>query len=114
MKKSMMILIMAMSLSVSAQTTRFDRISWQLQLTTEQIQPSKQAFRQLEAAMKTLERTEPTLKPVATRRIMEAHKKTMKEILNEKQFEQYVKMLDLTLQNAIANTEHDETHTVSR
>ncbi|MBQ8154538.1 MAG: hypothetical protein IJ069_12850 [Prevotella sp.] len=105
MKKMMIAALMCcMVMSVYAQSENngltFDRMSSYLELTTSQVEPVKQAFSQFEKMMDSFNKMEDKSKQAeAWERIKSRHMKTMKEVLDEKQYEKYVSTFNQTANN---------------
>ena len=88
----------------TAQTQQsFDRISAVLELTTEQWQPVKTAFQQMNISLQTLAAMTPGLQmQQAWDKIQARHMRQMKRLLNQAQFGKYKEMFDLTTANEAA------------
>ena len=108
MKKMMIALVamVVMTMSANAQSVNndskltFDRISNYLDLRVDQREPVKTAMAQFTASMETcFQLKDGTKAGEAWEKVQNSHKKTMKKILDEKQYNKYVKMLDLTAEN---------------
>ena len=107
--KKMIFALMAMfvmTMSANAQSVNnesklsFDRLSSYLELTVDQVKPVKTAMAQFSSSMEAYYQLKDASKGAeAWEKIQANHKKTMKKILNEKQYEKYVQMLDLTVRN---------------
>lgn len=117
MKKMMIALVamLAMTLSANAQSNdnnsknSFDRMSSYLELTIDQIEPVKTAMAQFSNSMEAYYQLKDATKGSETwEKIQARHKATMKKVLNEKQYNKYVQMLDLTAKNT-AERMMDET-----
>ena len=115
MKKMMIALVamFVMTMSANAQSDNskltFDRLSSYLELTVNQIKPVKTAMAQFSSSMEAYYQLKDASKSAeAWEKIQARHKKTMKKVLNEKQYDRYVKMLDLTVKNT-AERMMDET-----
>jgi len=116
MKKMMIALVamFVMTMSANAQSDNnskltFDRLSSYLELTVNQIEPVKTAMAQFSSSMEAYYQLKDASKGAeAWEKIQARHKKTMKKVLNEKQYDRYVKMLDLTVKNT-AERMMDET-----
>ena len=109
MKKMIIALVamLAMTLSANAQSNdnnsknSFDRMSSYLELTTDQIEPVKTAMTQFSNSMEAYYQLKDASKGAeAWEKIQARHKATMKSILDEKQYNKYIQMLDLTAKNA--------------
>ena len=115
----MMIALVAMvmmTMSASAQSENngkpvtFDRMSNFLELRSDQIEPVKTAIAQFNSSMESYYQLKDSLKAgLAWEKIQERHKKTMKKVLDEKQYEKYVNMLNLTVKNAAERMMQDAT-----
>ena len=107
MKKMMIALVamFVMKMSANAQSDNkgklsFDRMSSYLELTVNQVEPVKMAMTQFSSSMEAYYQLKDASKGgEAWEKIQASHKKTMKKILNEKQYNKYVSMLDLTVKN---------------
>lgn len=107
MKKMMIALIamVMMTMSVNAQsdnmtTVSFDRISNFLELRIDQVEPMKTAMEQFNSSMEAYYQLDDVSKGgEAWEKIQARHKATIKKILDVKQYDKYVKMLDLTVKN---------------
>lgn len=117
MKKMIIALVamLAMTLSANAQSNdnnsknSFDRMSSYLELTIDQIEPVKTAMAQFSNSMEAYYQLKDATKGSETwEKILARHKATMKKVLNEKQYNKYVQMLDLTAKNT-AERMMDET-----
>jgi len=117
MKKMIIALVamLAMTLSANAQSNdnnsknSFDRMSSYLELTIDQIEPVKTAMAQFSNSMEAYYQLKDATKGSETwEKIQARHKATMKKVLNEKQYNKYVLMLDLTAKNT-AERMMDET-----
>ena len=83
----------------SAQT--FNRVSSYLELKVNQIEPVKKAMAQFENSMEAYYQLKDASQAAETwEKIQIRHKETMKNILDEKQYDKYLKTLDLTVKNA--------------
>ena len=105
----MMIALVAMfvmTMSTNAQSVNeskltFDRLSSYLELTVNQVEPVKTAMAQFSSSMEAYYQLKDASKgQEAWEKIQSNHKKSMKKILNEKQYKKYEQMLDLTIKNA--------------
>ena len=104
MKKMMIALIamVMMTMSVNAQSDNmtsasFDRISNFLELRIDQVEP---ALEQFNSSMEAYYQLDDVSKGgEAWEKIQARHKATIKKILDVKQYDKYVKMLDLTVKN---------------
>ena len=117
MKKMMIALVamFVMTMSANAQSNdnnsknSFDRMSSYLELTVDQIEPVKTAMAQFNSSMEAYYQLKDATKGSETwEKIQARHKATMKKVLNEKQYNKYVAMLDLTAKNT-AERMMDET-----
>lgn len=108
MKKMILALVamFAMTMSANAQSNEnqgklsFDRMSSYLELTTSQVEPVRTAMAQFSSSMEAYYQLKDVSKGgEAWEKIQANHKKTMKKVLNEKQYNKYVQMLDLTVKN---------------
>lgn len=117
MKKMMIALVamFVMTMSANAQSDgnngklTFDRISSFLELRIDQVEPVKTAMAQFTSSMEAFYQLKDASKGAeAWEKIQARHKSTMKNILDEKQYNKYVQMLDLTAKNT-AERMMDET-----
>lgn len=108
MKKMMIALVamVMMTMSANAQSVNndsqltFNRMSNYLELTINQIEPVKKAMAQFTTSVEVIYQMENASKAnEAWLKIQANHKAKMKQILNEKQYNKYTQMLDLTAQN---------------
>ena len=108
MKKMIFALVamVMMTMSANAQSNdnngklTFDRLANYLELRVDQIEPTKTAMAQFENSMQAYYQLQDASKAGVTwEKIQARHKATMKNILNEKQYNKYVSMLDLTVKN---------------
>ena len=108
MKKMIFALVamFVMTMSANAQSVNneskltFDRLSSYLELTIDQVKPVKTAMAQFSSSMEAYYQLKDASKGQETwEKIQANHKKSMKKILNEKQYKKYVQMLDLTVKN---------------
>ena len=107
MKKMMIALVamFVMTMSTNAQSVNdskltFDRMSSYLELRSNQIEPVKTAMAQFTASMETCFQLKDGSKAgEAWEKVQKNHKKAMKKILDEKQYDKYVQRLDLTAKN---------------
>lgn len=107
MKKMIFALVamLVMTMSVNAQSVNnesvsFGRMSSYLELRVDQVKPVKTAMSQFTSSMEALYQLKDASKAgEAWEKILASHKKTMKKVLNEKQYKKYVEMLDLTAKN---------------
>ena len=105
----MMIALVAMfvmTMSANAQSVNnesklsFDRLSSYLELRVDQRELVKTAMAQFNSSMEAYYQLKDASKGgEAWEKIQASHKKTMKKILNEKQYKKYIQMLDLTVKN---------------
>lgn len=119
MKKMIFALVamVMMTMSANAQSENnkqmtFERLSSYLELTISQVESVKTAMAQFTNSLEAYYQLKDTSKGgEAWEKIQARHKNTMKKVLNEKQYEKYVTMLDLTakntaermMENALAN-----------
>ena len=108
MKKMFFALVamVMMTMSANAQSNdnngnlTFDRLASFLELRINQIEPIKTAMAQFESSMQAYHQLQDASKSVVTwERIQARHKQTMKKILSDKQYDKYVKTLDMTVKN---------------
>ena len=108
MKKMIFALVamVMMTMSANAQSNdnnsklTFDRLASYLELTVNQIEPVKTAMAQFDNMLGTISyQQDASIAGEAWETIQARHKKTMKKILSEKQYDKYVKTLDLTAKN---------------
>ena len=105
----MMIALVAMfvmTMSANAQSVNndskltFDRLSSYLDLRVDQREQVKTAMVQFTTSMEACYQLSDASKAgEAWEKIQNSHKKTMKKILDEKQYKKYTQMLDLTAKN---------------
>ena len=104
----MMIALVAMfvmTMSANAQSNDnnnawFNRVSNYLELTINQVEPVKTAMAQLQTSVEAIYQAEDATKANETwQKVQANHKAKMKQILNEKQYNKYTQMLDLSAQN---------------
>ena len=100
-----LVAMVVMTMSANAQSVNdskltFDRMSSYLELRSNQIEPVKTAMAQFTASMETCFQLKDGSKAgEAWEKVQKNHKKAMKKILDEKQYDKYVQMLDLTAKN---------------
>ena len=108
MKKMMIALVamFVMTMSANAQSNEnygkisFDRLRSYLELTVNQVEPFKTAMAQFTNSMEAYYQLNDASKGgEAWEKIQARHKKTMKKILSEKQYDKYIQMLILTAKN---------------
>ena len=108
MKKMIIALVamVMMAMSTNAQSIdnnsklTFDRMASYLELTVNQIEPVKKAMVQFDNMLGTInQQQDASIAGEAWETIQNRHKQTMKKILSEKQYDKYVKTLDLTVKN---------------
>ena len=109
MKKMFFALVamVMMTMSANAQSIdnnnsklTFDRLASYLELTINQIEPVKKAMAQFESSMQAYYQLQDASKGVETwEKIQARHKQNLKRILDEKQYEKYMKMFELTAKN---------------
>ena len=114
----MMIALVAMfvmTMSANAQSNdnngklSFDRLSSYLELTVNQVEPVKTALAQFNSSMEAYYQLQDASKGGEDwEKIQANHKKTMKKVLDEEQYNKYIQMLDLTAKNT-AERMMDET-----
>ena len=105
----MMIALVAMvmmTISVNAQSaneissTKFNRMSSLLELRIDQVEPVKTAMAQFNSSMDAFYQLEDASKRgEAWEKILARHKATMKKVLDERQYNKYLMMLELTIKN---------------
>ena len=108
MKKMIFALVamVMMTMSVNAQSNdnnklTFDRMASYLELTVKQMAPVKTAMAQFSNSMEAYYQLQDASKGGETwEKIQTRHKATMKKVLNKKQYDKYMQMLDLTVKNA--------------
>jgi hypothetical protein len=95
-----------MTMSANAQSNEnsgklsFNRLSSYLELSVNQIEPVKTALAQFSSSMEAYYQLQDASKGgEAWDKIQTSHKKTMKKVLSEKQYNKYIQMLDLTVKN---------------
>ena len=90
----------AQSDNKSAQT--FNRVASYLELRVNQIEPAKTAMAQFERSMEAYYQLQDASKGgEAWQKILARHKTTMKNVLDKKQYDKYLSMLDLTVKNTV-------------
>ncbi|MBQ8988638.1 MAG: hypothetical protein IJ067_02980 [Prevotella sp.] len=107
MKKMMIALVamFVMTMSANAQSENnnsmtFERLSSYLELTVDQMEPVKTAMAQFTNSMEALYQIKDATKGMeAWGKIQERHMMSMKQILNEKQYEKYNQTFTLTAKN---------------
>ncbi|MBO5592732.1 MAG: hypothetical protein J5913_07185 [Prevotella sp.] len=108
MKKMMIALVamVVMTMSANAQSVNneskltFDRLSSYLELRVDQVEPVKTAMAQFATSMEAYYQLSDASKAgEAWEKIQANHKKTMKKVLDEKQYDKYIQTLDLTAKN---------------
>lgn len=108
MKKMIIALVamFTMTMSANAQSVNnenklsFDRISSYLDLRIDQIEPVKTAMAQFTASIEAcFQLKDGTKAGEAWEKVQNQHKKTMKKILDTKQYNKYVQTLELTAKN---------------
>ena len=102
-----LVAMVMMTMSANAQSNdnnsklTFDRLASYLELRVNQIEPVKTAMAQFESSMEALYQNRDASKGgEAWEKIQIRHKETMKNVLDEKQYDKYLKTLDLTVKNA--------------
>ncbi len=118
MKKMIFALVamVMMTMSANAQSNdnngklTFDRLASYLELRVNQIEPVKTAMAQFESSMQAYYQLQDASKAGETwEKIQARHKATMKNILNDKQYNKYVNMLDLTVKNTTERITQEST-----
>ena len=108
MKKMIFALVamVMMTMSANAQSIdnnsklTFDRLASYLELTINQMEPVKKAMAQFDSSMEAIYQADDASKAAeAWETIQARHKQKMRKILSEKQYNKYVKTLDLTAKN---------------
>ena len=108
MKKIIFAIVAMLVMTMSANAQRndnnsnlsFDRMSSYLELTIDQREPVKTAMAQLNSSMEAYYQLQDATKGgEAWEKIQARHKKTMKKILNEKQYNKYEQIFDLTVKH---------------
>ena len=108
MKKMIFALVamVMMTMSANAQSNdnnsklTFDRLASYLELKVNQVEPVKTALAQFSSSMEAYYQLQDTSKGgEAWEKIQANHKKTMKKILSEKQYNKYVQIFDLTVKH---------------
>ncbi len=101
-----LVAMVMMTMSANAQSIddrsklTFDRLASYLELTVNQIEPVKKAMAQFDSSLEVFNQLQDTSDAgKAWEKIQARHKATMKKVLNEKQYDKYVKTLDLTVRN---------------
>ena len=109
MKKMMIALVamVMMTMSVNAQSNDnngkldFNRFASYLELRVNQIETVKTAMAQFTNSMEAYYQLQDASKGAETwEKIQARHKATMKKVLDEKQYDKYMTMFDLTVKNA--------------
>ena len=107
-----LVAMVMMTMSANAQSNdnnskpAFNRVASYLELRVDQVEPVKTAMAQFDKSMEAYYQLQDVSKAVETwEKIQTRHKQTMKKILSEKQYDKYVKTLDLTVNNASDNME---------
>ena len=102
-----LVAMFVMTMSANAQSVNndskltFDRLSSYLNLTANQIEPVKTAMAQFSSSMEAYYQLNDASKGgEAWEKIQARHKATMKKLLNEKQYNMYIQMFNLTVKNA--------------
>ena len=122
MKKMIFALVamVMMTMSVKAQSNDnnskldFNRFASYLELRINQVEPVKMAMAQFKSSMQAYYQLQDASKAgEAWEKIQARHKQTMKGILSKKQYDKYVKTLDLTVNNA-AERMQDQQHLASK
>ena len=108
MKKMIFALVamVMMTMSANAQSIdnnsklTFDRLASYLELRVNQIEQVKTAMAQFESSMQAYYQLQDASKGGKTwEKIQARHKATMKKVLDKKQYDKYIAMLDLTVKN---------------
>ena len=108
MKKMFFALVamVMMTMSANAQSNdnnsklTFDRVAGYLELRVNQVEPVKTALAQFESSMEAYYQLQDVSKAGETgEKIQARHEETMKNVLDEKQYDKYLKTLDLTVKN---------------
>ena len=108
MKKMFFALVamVMMTMSANAQSNdnnsklTFDRVAGYLELRVNQVEPVKTAMAQFESSMEAYYQLQDVSKAGETwEKIQARHKQNLKRILDEKQYEKYMKMFELTAKN---------------
>ena len=102
-----LVAMVMMTMSANAQSIdnnnsklTFDRLASYLELTVNQMEPVKKAMAQFESSMQAYYQLQDASKGVETwEKIQARHKQNLKRILDEKQYEKYMKMFELTAKN---------------
>ncbi len=101
-----LVVMVMMTMSANAQSNdnngklTFDRLANYLELRVNQIEPVKTAMAQFESSMQAYYQLQDASKGVETwEKIQARHKQNLKRILDEKQYEKYIKMFELTAKN---------------
>ena len=101
-----LVAMVMMTMSMNAQSANdnrsmtFDRMSSYLELRIDQVEPVKTAMAQFDSMMEALYQLKDASKgPEMWEKIQASHQKTMKKILDAKQFDKYVQMVELTAKN---------------
>ncbi len=88
----------AQSGNKSAQT--FDRLTNYLELRVNQIEPMRRTMVQFERSMEAYNQLQDDTKGVeAWEKILARHKTKMKKVLDKRQYDKYIEVLDLTVKN---------------
>ena len=119
MKKMMIALVamFVMTMSAYAQSNdnssnfSFDRMCSYLELTIDQRELVKTAMLQLTSSMEAFYQLDDPSKGAETwEKIQARHKKSMKKVLSEKQYDKYVRIFDLTIKNKSERIASQENH----
>jgi len=101
-----LVAMVMMTMSANAQSIdnnsklTFDRLASYLELRVNQIEPVKTAMAQFESSMQAYYQLQDASKGgEAWEKIQARHKATMKNVLDKKQYDKYMAMLDLTVKN---------------
>ena len=100
-----LVAMVMMTMSAHAQSNgnygklSFDRLSNYLELSVSQVEPVKTAMAQFKSSMEVYYQQPDSKKALAWEKIQDRHKKTMKSILTQKQYDKYVATFELTVRN---------------
>lgn len=115
MKKMIVALVaMMMTVSVNAQNDNkalpFDSMSRFLELRVDQVDRVKTALAQFDSMMEAFYQLKDASKGSEMwEKIQASHQKTMKKILDAKQFDKYVQMVELTAKNHATRIAEEQT-----
>lgn len=106
MKKMIFALVAMVMMSVSAmaqndegQSAKIGRLSRYLELTIKQMEPVKKAMMQFAESQKSVENLKPEQMAEGWSKVLSSHRRTMKKILDGKQYQKYDAMLNNTIKN---------------